>query len=50
MCRKNQLWGLLMMAFGVGMLLACCFESGFFCGLLGLGLAIAGGVMACKKG
>lgn len=48
MFRKNQLLGCMMAAFGVGMLAACFFESGFFCGCLGLGLVVAG-VVFCRK-
>ena len=41
--------GCLLSAFGVGMLVACFFESGFFCGCVGLGLAVLGITMIRKK-
>ena len=31
MCRRNQLWGFILMAFGLGLLIGQCLESGFFC-------------------
>lgn len=42
MCRKNQLWGLLFVTFGFGLLLGMLLESGFLCGCLGLGLIVGG--------
>lgn len=36
MCRKNQLCGCALMAFGLGMMVGLCLESGFFCFLIGL--------------
>lgn len=48
MCRRNQLLGCMLGAFGVGMLVACFFESGFFCGCIGLCTAI-GGVAVWRK-
>lgn len=41
--------GCMLAAFGLGMLAACFFESGFFCGCLGLGLAIGGVALFRKK-
>lgn len=49
MCRKNQLLGCMLAAFGIGMLVGCFFESGFFCGFLGLSLAIAGLALSHRK-
>lgn len=42
MCRQNQLFGCALMAFGFGVLLGMCLESGFLCGCLGFGLVIFG--------
>lgn len=36
MCRKNQLCGCALMAFGLGMMVGLCLESGFFCFLIAL--------------
>ena len=38
MCRRNQLCGCALIAFGVGVLIGSCLESGFFCFCLGVGL------------
>ena len=48
MCRRNQLLGVLAGGVGIGLLLACFFESGFFCCCAGLGL-IVGGVLILQK-
>lgn len=48
MCRKNQLWGAVVAAMGVGMLVACFFESGFFCCCVAVGLIVAGVVLSRK--
>jgi hypothetical protein len=42
MCRKNQLFGIFAVGFGLGLLLAICFESMFFCGCLGAILLAVG--------
>ena len=31
MCRRNQMWGLILMAFGLGLLIGQCLEQGFWC-------------------
>lgn len=36
MCRRNLLLGIFLAGFGLGLLAACFFESGFFCGCFGL--------------
>lgn len=49
MCRKNQLLGVALIAFGLGLLIATFFESGLFCGCLGFGVAAVGIVVTQKK-
>lgn len=49
MCRRNQLCGVGMMCFGLGLLVAGFFESVFFCGCLGVGVMIAGLAVIQKK-
>lgn len=49
MCRKYQLLGCSVASFGLGMLLGCFFDSGFFCGCLGFALIIVGIVLLQKK-
>ncbi len=49
MCRQNQLWGCVIMAFGLGLLLGLCLDGGFICGCLGFGLLIAGACVLRKK-
>lgn len=48
MCRRNQLWGWILVAFGAGLLLGIWLESGFFVCCLGLG-AVALGVLTISK-
>lgn len=49
MCRRNQLLAVALMAFGAGMLSATFFESGLFCGCLGVGIVAVGIVVVQKK-
>ena len=42
MCRRNHLWGFSMIAFGLGLIVGLCLESGFFCSFLGVGLITLG--------
>ena len=49
MCRRNQLLGVGVAGVGIGLLLACFFESGFFCCCVGIGLVIAGVCLLQKK-
>lgn len=49
MCRRNQLLGVLAGGIGIGLLLACLFESGFFCCCLGIVLISAGVCILQKK-
>lgn len=48
MCRKNQLWGLAVLAFGTGLLIGCWLESELAQICFGLVL-MAGGFMALQK-
>ena len=48
MCRRNQLWGVAAMAFGLGVLMASLFESAFFCGCVGV-VAIVVGIGVLQK-
>ena len=49
MCRKNLLLGCSLVAFGLGMLVASFFESGFSSGLLGVAIIVAGILLLRKK-
>lgn len=42
MCRKNQLLGCCAGAFGLGLLVGYCIESGFLCICIGIGLILVG--------
>jgi hypothetical protein len=48
LCRRNQLAGGCMACFGLGLLVATCFESLFFCGCLGA-LLMGGGILVIVK-
>lgn len=48
MCRKNQLCGCALTAFGLGLLVGMCLESGFFCGCVGIGI-IGLGIWCAKR-
>lgn len=48
MCRQNQLWGCSVIAFGIGILVGICLESGFLAGCLGIGVIFAGFCMMRK--
>lgn len=49
MCRRNQLAGVALMAFGLGLLVAGFFESVFFCGCIGVGMIVCGIMVVQKK-
>ena len=49
MCRRNQLWGIAAISFGLGLLVGCSFQSGFWCCVLGIGLMILGFLFCQKK-
>ena len=42
MCRYSQLWGCVLIAFGVGVLLGAWLEGGFLCNCFGIGIAVLG--------
>jgi membrane protein implicated in regulation of membrane protease activity len=42
MCRRNQLFGWMLLAFGLGLLIGKCLESGFISSCVGVGIIIAG--------
>lgn len=49
MCRRDQLLGFCAAAFGLGLLIGHCFESGFLSVSIGIGLIIAGFCMVKHK-
>lgn len=48
MCKYNQLWGSILVAFSLGLLLGTWIDSGFWNHVLALGL-IFGGLCVIKK-
>jgi hypothetical protein len=48
MCRQNTLRGLCCICLGVGMLIGCCIESGFWCCALGISGVIFGIILQKK--
>ena len=45
MCRRNHAWGMMLMAFGLGLLIGQCLKSGFWCSagaivIVGVGFSI----------
>ena len=49
MCRQNQLWGFLFMAFGLGLLIGLWIEAGFLAHCFGFGLIVCGCSVIRKK-
>ena len=49
MCRYSILRGVGLMTFGVGLLIGCGMESGFWCCVLGIGAIISGIIFLQKK-
>ena len=49
MCRYSFLRGVGFMAFGIGLLIGCGMESGFWCCVLGIGAIISGIVFLQRK-
>ena len=49
MYRKNQLWGFCISAFGLGLLIGCSMESGFWCCVLGVGAIVFGFIMGNRR-
>jgi len=49
MCRQNQLWGCVLMAFGLGVLIGSWIDGGFLPGCFSFGIIVLGaGVMRRK--
>ena len=42
MCRRNSLWGCVLMSFGLGLLIGMCLKSGFWCNCGALMIICAG--------
>ena len=42
MCRRSQLCGCALIAFGFGLLVGSCLVSGFWCSLIGVGIMSLG--------
>ena len=42
MCRHNQLWGCILWAFGLGVLIGVWIEGGFFAHCFGIGMIVLG--------
>lgn len=49
MCRLNQLWGCILLAFGLGVLVGLWIEAGFFAHCFGFALIILGGCVVRKR-
>lgn len=49
MCRHNQVLGIALIAFGIGVLLGLWLEGGFICHCIGFGVLIFGCSMLRKK-
>ena len=49
MCRKNQLWGWILVAFGLGVLVGIWLDGGFLCHCFCIGVIIIGGGVMKKK-
>lgn len=49
MCRQNQVLGFSLLAFGLGVLIGCCMESGFWSFVLGLGAIVFGFIQIQKR-
>lgn len=49
MCRKNKLWGWILIAFGAGLLLGLCVSSQFLQCCLGFGGAVLGFFILYRK-
>ncbi len=49
MCKRNQLLGVALTAFGLGLLAASFFESGLFCGFIAVASIVVGIAILQKK-
>ena len=48
-CRKNQLLGGMLMAFGLGLLMGKCLEAGFMSTFFGLAIVVGGVAVMRQK-
>jgi protein-S-isoprenylcysteine O-methyltransferase Ste14 len=48
MCRHNQFWGFLLMAFGLGIFIGTWLKNGFLCSFVAFGLVAIGFCIARK--
>lgn len=49
MCRRNQLFGWILLSFGLGLLVGLCLESCLFSALVGIGFAVVGFRIVCQR-
>ena len=42
MCRRNKMWGLILVAFGLGLLIRQCLERGFWCSAGSITILVVG--------
>lgn len=49
MCRRNQLLGWILLAFGLGLLIGLCMESCLLSALAGFGLTLFGFRLVCQR-
>lgn len=49
LCRRNQLLGWILMAFGLGLLIGVCIEGGFFSCCVAIGASVAGFLLAARN-
>ena len=42
MCRRNKMWGLILVAFGLGLLIGQCLERGFWCSAGSITILVVG--------
>lgn len=49
MCRQNQLWGCILAAFGLGVLIGVWIEGGFFAHCFGIGMIFLGCCVLRKR-
>lgn len=42
MCRRNKMWGLILIAFGLGLLIGQCLERGFWCSAGSITILVVG--------
>ena len=49
MCRRNQLWGCMLLSLGLGVLIGLWIDGGFFAHCCGFGCIVLGCLMAGKR-